>query len=163
MNTTQPGNVDDELKYEQIPKSVVHEGAHPNSQCPLCYPEATFRDDELKRSLALEIFNKCEKPLEYVTKLVIADAEDGELRGMSVREYSPDMIKTRYSKSMAEALTPFIKQYLEAHKLQLQMEARIDEIERTVDSHRLDNHALDYIQERVDELMAELNRLKKGE
>ena len=65
--------------------------------------------EKLRNSLKLEIFSKCEKPLEYVTKLVIADTEDSELRGMGVREYDPDFIKTRYSEAMANQLLPFIQ------------------------------------------------------
>ena len=82
----------------------------------------TEQDKELLKSLTIEIFTKCEKPLEYVTKLVIADAEDGELRGMSVREYNPDIIKTRYSQQIANSLMPFIQKRIAADRKRVALE-----------------------------------------
>jgi len=111
--------------------------------------------EELRNSLAIEIFNKCEKPLEYVTKLCIADAEDGELRGMAVREYQPDVIKTRYAKELANMLLPFIK----SRNQQTIFEAKIQEV-NSIPHHLLHiPEVWDYKQQRLAKLKEEKKAL----
>ena len=115
----------------------------------------TEQDKELLKSLTIEIFTKCEKPLEYVTKLVIADAEDGELRGMSVREYNPDMIKTRYSQQIANSLMPFIQKRIAADRKRVVLEARLYDNERTL-AHIQNDMPIERLKTVVENRIAEL-------